>query len=1006
MRVLTLLIRKYGFILLLGMFSVLAVNSVEAQVTPTNGQPGDNVVNRENFLKNEAAAIANEAAELAAWRAQLSERTAAVGSILVDQAELDQAALEVDTRKVAQESTAIAISSAQQARAELASEIKQLEDRLQTLAATPKKSVDKSLVAQTRATLTEKQALHALEQRNIDQLERRRQLVKERTLLAEQWLTVLKDAYSRQEEQTRRVTLEELEKQVTAERGAWQEKATQYRAQVEQLRNQPAASQSTKDLAETQLTEAEESAFLSGVGLKIAQLQAQSQKTIADEVDNAADLRALGSSAAKLNQLKRQLDSIRVLITSKTSLLEQRREVILKRFDLEKEKGEAYRQIMSIFDGLIERFEQQTAALSRLGLDLEKQAQQIDAAYLERKKRGLTERHRLPLTLDQWEPLLIELHRLPTKVIQIAAKIVISLMTAMQQADLGRWSLLLFLLLVWSGGCLALGRLKRPALNTSEESFTRRALLISISLLRGNRFGLLLGGLLLITGWVLDIVPPGLAVIGSLFGIWLATRLIIGLSRWILNSPIGLADPQPGLFRLVVFFTILLSLFTLGLALGHLDFLSQPLRELFDRSFMLLLLPPAYLALRIHNLWYGMLREREGKTHWVRLAGLVGLAIPLAILTAALLGIFGYINLAWTLGGYLALTFAVIIGWMIARGLVKDLAKALEAKVTRKSERAAFWVKSLIEPLQYLIRLGLFLGAAWILYRLFVDDPATGLDLRAWLGHTLFTVGETSINSISLLSSVLLLLLVFYIGRWSREVTYGWIYANIRDLGVRNSLSVFTQYAVVVLGLLIALNLLGINLTSLAVFAGALGVGIGFGLQNIANNFISGIILLAERPVRTRDWVTIGDKEGKVAEIGMRSVTVTTWDNQDVIIPNSELISSSFINWTRTDSEVRTVLIIGVRYQDDPHEAQRVILEAVTMQPEVSLTPEPQVFLIDFAASSVNFRVQYFMDVQRFSRLEVQSKVLFAIWDALAEAGIGIPFPQQDIYIKELPLRK
>lgn len=141
-----------------------------------------------------------------------------------------------------------------------------------------------------------------------------------------------------------------------------------------------------------------------------------------------------------------------------------------------------------------------------------------------------------------------------------------------------------------------------------------------------------------------------------------------------------------------------------------------------------------------------------------------------------------------------------------------------------------------------------------------------------------------------------------------------------------------------------------------------------------------------------------------MAAIGMRSVTVTTWDNQDVIIPNSDLISNSFINWTRTDNEVRTVLIVGVSYHADPHLARQVILDAVTMQPRVSLTPKPpQVWLIDFAASSVNFRVQYFTDVVLYSRLEVQSSVLFAIWDALKEAGIGIPFPQQDVYIKEFP---
>jgi potassium efflux system protein len=115
------------------------------------------------------------------------------------------------------------------------------------------------------------------------------------------------------------------------------------------------------------------------------------------------------------------------------------------------------------------------------------------------------------------------------------------------------------------------------------------------------------------------------------------------------------------------------------------------------------------------------------------------------------------------------------------------------------------------------------------------------------------------------------------------------------------------------------------------------------------------------------------------------------------------LISSAFINWTHTDNVVRTVLVVGIRYQDDSHVAQKVIEDAVTMRPEVSLSPQPRVWLTDFGASSIDFRVQYHIDVRSFSRLEVKSNVMFAIWDALKEADIGIPFPQQDVYIKELP---
>ncbi|MCP5406745.1 MAG: mechanosensitive ion channel [Chromatiaceae bacterium] len=991
-------------LLLLGMLALLTPDFALAQQPTVGVQLGEALANREQLLKSEIAATENEAAELAARRLQFEERIAALSARPVDQTELEQVGLTVDTRRVAQESVELAIKSVQGTITELIAETQRLADELQVMAAVQRTTAEKPMIAETRARLTEKQELLKLEQRRMQQLEQRKQLARDRTQLAERWFEAIKEAYRNQQEQARKLTLDELEKQLIAEQQRLQEMATEYRTEVNRLRDDSSASQSARDVADTRLTEAEESLFLTGIRLKSARMLSQLDKIAEGVGEQSADLRKLKSASTELEGLKQQLQSLLGLIRSKSKLLQQRREVLLKGLELETSSRKEYRQVQSLFDDLIDRFGKRIEALETFGSALEERSEQVDMLYLDRKKRGLTERHQLPNTLPQWEILFSEMTRLPDKMVQIGRSIFLSLATAMQQADITRWLSLFLLSLLWSAGCLSLGKLKPPSPVPVEKSFTRRAILITTALIRGNRFGLLAGGLLLIAGWLLEIVAPGLAIIATLLGIWLGMRLTIGLSRLILDSPLGLADRQPGLFRLIVFHTILISLFALGLALGILDLVSQPMKEFLERCFMLLLLPPAYLALRIRNLWYGLLQERKGVTHWVRLAGVFGMVIPLTIAAAALLGLFGYINLAFSVGRYMTIFFAVIIGWMIARGVVMDLAGSVEMAIARRSQQSGFWVRSLVEPVQYMLRLGLFLTVLWVLYRIFLEDPATGIDLKAWLDHTLFTIGGNPIDSLDLLGSILLLFLVFYLGRWAREITYGWVYARIKDIGIRNSLSVFTQYAVVVIGLLIVLNVIGINLTSLAVFAGALGVGIGFGMQNIANNFISGLILLAERPVRTSDWVTIGDKEGAVAAIGMRSVTVTTWDNQDVIIPNSDLISNSFINWTRTDNEVRTVLIVGVSYHADPHLARQVILDAVTMQPRVSLTPKPpQVWLIDFAASSVNFRVQYFTDVVLYSRLEVQSSVLFAIWDALKEAGIGIPFPQQDVYIKEFP---
>ena len=968
-------------------------------------QASDVVAERQKMLAVEAASIAREKSELATWKQEFASRSAELTSRSIELSEIQLANLAVQARKVAMEAIALDIAAAEQNRNELTDTINGLEDQLQALAADPGTGTPDK-VAGLKTILAQKRSLLALASQHIEQLTLRNMQARERLALEQQWAAVLRDTYQNQQEKARQQTLEELHEQLAAEINQWQAAAKKFKLELGKIKDDPYVSRAQRDLMQTQLLEAEESIFLIEVREKLAQARIQFEEINAGTPASLTEPRLAKTRSDKLKALRNQLKTLLELLDTKGGLMDQRLEVTQRREELDKESSSIYRNITSIINQLKGKIENLAAELKALRIKVKEQVALLDSAYLEMKKRDLTLRHKLPRSLDEWRPLIAELNNLPTTLLQMGRNIRVALKAAMQQADMVSWSLLVFLGSTWLLMCLALGRLPHPDHFKETGSFTRKILHVVTSLLRNNRFGLLVTGLLIITGWIMDIIPPWLAVISILAAIWLGARFISGISWWILKSPLGLPDKQPRLYRLTVFLVILMSFFSLAMVLAHLGFLSSPFRELVNRGFMLLLLPPAYLALRLRALLMEILKERKGSVYWVRLLGFAGFIVPLAILSAALLGIAGYINLAWMVAGHLSKFIAVVAGWLIVRGLVMDLASTIAAILARKSERSQFWVRSLVDPVQHATRLALFLITVLILYRMFGGDPTTGLDLRSWLSAPLFKIGETPIDSLDLLWTLLLLVLVFYTGRWAREVTYGWLYGGVQDLGIRNSLSVFTQYAVVVLGLLIALNILGINLTSLTVFAGALGVGIGFGLQNIANNFISGLILLAERPVRTKDWVTIGSNEGEVSQIGMRSVTVTTWDNQDVIIPNSDLISSAFVNWTHTNNIVRTVLIIGIRYQNDPHLAQQVIEEAVIMQPEVVLDPKPRAWLSEFSASSVDFRVQYHIDVHQHSRMEVKSKVMFAIWDALEEADIGIPFPQQDIYIKELPAER
>jgi potassium efflux system protein len=271
------------------------------------------------------------------------------------------------------------------------------------------------------------------------------------------------------------------------------------------------------------------------------------------------------------------------------------------------------------------------------------------------------------------------------------------------------------------------------------------------------------------------------------------------------------------------------------------------------------------------------------------------------------------------------------------------------------------------------------------------------------LDEPLFTLGGVDISVSRIILTLVLALLVIALGRWIRGVTYRWALYRIHDLGVRHSLSVFIQYVVVLIGLLFVLRTTGVSLTTMAVFAGAVGVAVGIGMQAIANNFLGGLLLLIERPLRAGDIVTVGTNEGEVTRVGMRSVSVKTWDNQEVIIPNSEVITNAFTNWTHSDSVVRTVLWIGVSYDADPEVAQETLERVITSHPGVLAEPAPMVLLWQFTDSSIQFRVQYYIDVSKDSLLGMRSAINRGMWYALKEANILIPYPQQDLHIKEWP---
>jgi small-conductance mechanosensitive channel len=203
------------------------------------------------------------------------------------------------------------------------------------------------------------------------------------------------------------------------------------------------------------------------------------------------------------------------------------------------------------------------------------------------------------------------------------------------------------------------------------------------------------------------------------------------------------------------------------------------------------------------------------------------------------------------------------------------------------------------------------------------------------------------------------------------------------------------------IGFLLAATAAGMELSHLAIILGAFSVGIGFGLQNIFNNLVSGLILVFERPINEGDIVEVNSLLGRVKKIGIRSSIVRTFSGAEVIVPNGELISNELINWTLSDQFRRADVQVGVAYGTDPALVIDLLLNIATENKRVNKKPLPQAFFVDFGESSLDFRLLAWTN-QEF-RLEVESELRLAINIKLKEAGIEIPFPQRDLHVRSMP---
>ena len=274
--------------------------------------------------------------------------------------------------------------------------------------------------------------------------------------------------------------------------------------------------------------------------------------------------------------------------------------------------------------------------------------------------------------------------------------------------------------------------------------------------------------------------------------------------------------------------------------------------------------------------------------------------------------------------------------------------------------------------------------------------------IRQVFNFTLFTISGTPVTLWMLFYvTAASFILYFLTKRLKRWISHLLLARTSMETGNREAMATIIRYIVLVIGFVIILETTGIDLTILNVLAGTLGIGVGFGLQNIVNNFVSGLIILFEKPIKVGDRIEVGGIHGRVIRIGARSATVLTNDNISIIVPNQKFISENVVNWSHSDDMRRFIIPVVVAADSDPYLVERLLLEAANEDPDVLDDPAPGVRLFGFGENGMNFELRAWSSSLIHRRGYLTSKLNFAIFDKFRENDIALVIPQREVFLHQ-----
>ncbi len=404
----------------------------------------------------------------------------------------------------------------------------------------------------------------------------------------------------------------------------------------------------------------------------------------------------------------------------------------------------------------------------------------------------------------------------------------------------------------------------------------------------------------------------------------------------------------------------------------------------------------------VHALHRLAISEDRNSLFWRTLRGALWLALVSAV-TAMLGGLAGAATLAQFLITGVANSAYAGLCMVVVAGILSDLAvTALYLPATNGSELLNRNRALLVGRSGKLA--SLVCALAWINFTLdqfLLRDP-----LWQWLRNALqekLVIGNLSVSSGDVLAVVITLWISIKLSQFLRFIFIEDIAPRTRmNRGVPEAIATLMHYGIILIGFMFAISAAGIDLSKLAIMAGALGVGIGIGLQDVVNNFTSGLILLFEQNIKQGDIIQCSTVNGRVIQIGLRSSVVRTFDGAEVIVPNSQLVSAQVINWTHSDQQRRITLPVGAAYGSDAQKVIEILVNIAREDKDILCDPEPNAFLLRLGPSSMDFELRAWVASGEILN-DVTSRLCVAITRRFEQEGIEIPFPQQDVHVRSLP---